>query len=1028
MGKVIKTVGTALTFVGLAVATVATAGAAGVGFAAVAAGAVSTAVGASIATIVTTLAVGGLALQTIGGAMQGGQRLEDSGANARGQAYVDPNALGAYVFGETAAPSVVVFEQNHGEEKELISTVFAHAWHEIEGFVSLHVDGEPVSFSGESAVGEYAGILSWKRKTGAPDQFAIHLPGTVWPGTARGAGMAHSAMVWNFKDQDKLTGGVPNRLVARVRGAMLYDPRLDSAVGGAGPQRFDNPATWTWNNGNAALVALRYMIGERAPDGKVIWGVGETLDDIDIDSVIAAANVADEIRDGKPRFRLGGFYPTSNDHESFFAQWEASTGGKVARIGGRRFIWLPHNDLAPVGTIEDRHILREAGISLRAGQEPEVLVNTARGRFIDPDELYQGAPYPEIEEPDALADDGRPRVLPLDFPWVQDVEIAERNARYAIRRSRYGRVWRFAMGWAGALYHPFAVVALNIRETVGETLLARVIDRQMSTAGVVILTLQEENPAIYDDTLPLGITPSTVPPPDRLDRLGTVTSRWGLVRERPVELTDGRVGKGLNPDGSVADGKTTNAALANDMRNHLAWLAERTREIEEEAQNLHRLVGEMQLEDWDNRERIRRELKVEADNLRAGYREEIIAATSAGSAIAGRLEVIETEINDPQTGLLALGMGQSALSTRVDNAEGAVAVNASDIVSLQSSLTLALDEIDANASAIGGLDTRVVNAEGIITVQAAQIASLSSDITSAEGDIAANASAVSSLDTRVASVEDDVTAQASALIGVNAATGGNVANARFGVEAATTPSDALARIALSVAAEGGGAKSEAGIFLDALSGGRGRIVVAADQFAIQAGVNSNYTPFMIEGGVVYIDKARIRDLEAENFRSNASVSIGGTGALDLISTQSGSFVNMPGMSGLTRVFDEDGVAMIFAQFGMYMSNSNQTGIIRLQNSGPNGTRFMNSGPFTYHTWDAGNRPRFINGLAVGQFSAGTHTFNFQWQRLSSGTLFCDYRRVVIAHFKRASFSGITGNSGSSGGGGGSGGGNWNQVP
>jgi hypothetical protein len=75
------------------------------------------------------------------------------GADARGTAFADPGAAGAFVFGETAAPMALVFEQNHGTDKEFVSDVFAHAWHEIDSYQSLHVDGELVTFSGDAATG-----------------------------------------------------------------------------------------------------------------------------------------------------------------------------------------------------------------------------------------------------------------------------------------------------------------------------------------------------------------------------------------------------------------------------------------------------------------------------------------------------------------------------------------------------------------------------------------------------------------------------------------------------------------------------------------------------------------------------------------------------------------------------------------------------------------------------------------------------------------------------------------------------------
>ncbi|WDI31587.1 hypothetical protein PUV54_00060 [Hyphococcus flavus] len=519
MGKVLKVVGTVLAVAGFVAATIATFG----GSAALAGvlGVTTT----TLSTITTAVTIGGAVAGALGAALTKGPKLEDIGANARGQAFVDPNALGGYAFGETAVPAAIIFEENYGDESELVANVAAHCWHEIDSYQSLHVDGELVSFSGDAATGDYAGVLTWKRKTGASGQTAISLPSTVWPSDAEGAGVAHSAFVWNFKDQDILTGGVPTRLTIRVRGALLYDPRLDTTAGGSGSHRYDDPSTWEYNDGNAALVLLRYVIGERAANGDIIWGVGEPQTDVDLASFIAAANVCDETRDGVPRYRLGGYFPTTNNHEAFFDQWEASTGGKVAIIGGKRFCWVPHDDLTSMDTITDADILRDGGVSHQAGPDPRQLINTVRGRYISAADLFQGAPYPEVEESALVSDDGGRRIQTIDYGWVQDIETCERLARYAIKRSRYGRLWTLAMGWKGVLYDPFTVVTLNISETDYEDQLARIIDKTVSIDGVSIVTFQEEDASIYDDTPALGTPPAKSTIPNRVDRIGTYTPR-----------------------------------------------------------------------------------------------------------------------------------------------------------------------------------------------------------------------------------------------------------------------------------------------------------------------------------------------------------------------------------------------------------------------------------------------------------------------------------------------------------------------
>src|SRR5690606_30741238 len=123
-----------------------------------------------------TLASIGIAGLSIGTSPSFNQSIDRTGANSRGQIFVDPNAMGVYCFGRTALPSAVVYEQLHGINEDRITNVMAHAWHEIEGYVSLAVDGEAVSFSGDNATGAWAGLVEWRRRTGAAGQTYITVP------------------------------------------------------------------------------------------------------------------------------------------------------------------------------------------------------------------------------------------------------------------------------------------------------------------------------------------------------------------------------------------------------------------------------------------------------------------------------------------------------------------------------------------------------------------------------------------------------------------------------------------------------------------------------------------------------------------------------------------------------------------------------------------------------------------------------------------------------------------------------------
>ena len=71
--------------------------------------------------------------------------------------------------------------------------------------------------------------------------------------------------------------GIPP-LTFSLRGAKLYDPRLDSTNGGSGGQRWDNPATWAFseNPAIATLTTCSASIGH----GELLLGMGVPAADV----------------------------------------------------------------------------------------------------------------------------------------------------------------------------------------------------------------------------------------------------------------------------------------------------------------------------------------------------------------------------------------------------------------------------------------------------------------------------------------------------------------------------------------------------------------------------------------------------------------------------------------------------------------------------------------------------------------------------------------------------------------------------
>lgn len=489
-----KVFGTVLSVVGIAALGVATFG-----------------VGSAIVT--AGLVAGGVVATQVGRGLLAAAAAADAKRSARVEnleTRVDPLADAIWCFGETAIPTQIVYAEVFGAEKEKALQILAGCFHPVDSFGDFFVEDEQVSFTGVEATGAWAGALERHTRLGGDIQSAISITGSSWPVDAEGKGLAHIGLLWkNMREHEKLQGRIPRRITQVVKGAPVYDPRQDSTAGGTGTQRADDQTTWEYGTGTApagsnwALVVLHYLLGWRQ-NGKLAYGRGADPADIDMASFIAAANVCDQTVDGIPRYHVGGAIRLDGDHARVVGELEATVGGKLAKVGGKYFIWAPHDDLVADWTIREDDLLRDAGVEFRDARPIEQLFNTAVGDYIDPADLYLPAPYPEVVEDAAVTDDEGERLLTYDTPHLTSAARAERVARQQVRRSRFGGRWTVGVGPEFLNAQVFDIVDLSVQETNNVSVLTRIVGKVVSLTGAVILTVEEEDAAIYDFSLPLG--------------------------------------------------------------------------------------------------------------------------------------------------------------------------------------------------------------------------------------------------------------------------------------------------------------------------------------------------------------------------------------------------------------------------------------------------------------------------------------------------------------------------------------------
>ncbi|MBM6577108.1 hypothetical protein KCP91_12065 [Microvirga sp. SRT01] len=528
MSKVLKVVA----IVAIAVAVVVFAPAIGAALASVAGSLGVTITGAAIASAFTTMAI--TAALTAGASLfRKAPSMSNSMAD-RLRASVNPTAPRKIVFGLTAAGADVPFVETYGKKKDRSAQIIVLASHKINRVVGYYVEND-LTWSG-SLIRHADGIENMRFVTQGANNGFSYGTGNYWKPTAKFTGCAYMALTWKLSN-DAWPGGLPSETRTIVEGCPVYDPRLDSSTGGSGPHRIDDQSTWTWKNGsveigrNPALCLLTYLTGYKIA-GQTVWGMGIPASSIDLDNFRYYANVCEErvalLGGGTvQRYHCDAIYSTADAHETVIGGITAAMGStKLVDVGGAYTLVGGVDDTAgpKVSLTADDLVGPPGGASPYVWNPAPAArdrFNIIRGRFADPDNLYQLSDWgdPIIQPPLA---DGVPRTMNLDLGAVSRPETCQRIAKQFLLRE-YLTPGKFSATFSPKAFaaNVGSLVTLTIPKEGWNAKLFRVESQAETHDMWFQMTLREESAAVYawdreEKPLPPSIRPEGYDPADTL--------------------------------------------------------------------------------------------------------------------------------------------------------------------------------------------------------------------------------------------------------------------------------------------------------------------------------------------------------------------------------------------------------------------------------------------------------------------------------------------------------------------------------
>jgi hypothetical protein len=370
----------------------------------------------------------------------------------------------------------------------------------------------------EGAQPHRAWIKTYDGTQTAADPKMVELYGTdpdrPWTADHKLTGIPYALPTYNY-DRKTFQRGVPAWRFEML-GPPMYDPRLDSSVGGTGPQRWDTPSTWAQTE-NLVVLIYNVMRGITLPGG-AIWGGGCEAEDLPIANWAAGMNACDADLDGRPKYRGGIEVKFTEPPKDYVAELLAGCAGQMVELGG---VWRIQVDAPATAVISVTD--EDMSVSHSAQKDPfpglESTFNAITVVHPDPDNLWNAKPAETFLFPEWEAEDGTRRVFDLRLPAVpytpQGKQIANMMAKDNRRFRRHKRVLPpdcffieplQTLSWTSA-EHSYAGKLFEIAEAAYDPFTFN-----------VHISMRERDPADFDPDLSLEVG-SPIPPTAPIPRV-----------------------------------------------------------------------------------------------------------------------------------------------------------------------------------------------------------------------------------------------------------------------------------------------------------------------------------------------------------------------------------------------------------------------------------------------------------------------------------------------------------------------------
>jgi hypothetical protein len=314
------------------------------------------------------------------------------------------------------------------------------------------------------------------------------------------------------ENADKFPNGV-NDIKFKIKGKKLYDPRLDTTMGGSGSHRLNDNTTWQWSD-NSILCSYDWAMnhGYRPLPARRI----------PFDFVALTANYCDELATytdsfGNPqtekRFTCNGVLNNALRPGDGLKYLLSTMGANIYRPNGRLYI-KPAMYAGPANvTLSPADFVDQP--TYQPHRPERERCNLVRGEYVAPELKYQQTDCPVVENQtlQGPTKDGAILEANLQLLMTNSSTMAQRLCNLYLQRNRAGFIGEVALRGVRLDVVPGSVVQFDDPAT-GISREFIVQNYRFDIAGQqTLIALEEESPNIYPDdftaveiTLPANTT------------------------------------------------------------------------------------------------------------------------------------------------------------------------------------------------------------------------------------------------------------------------------------------------------------------------------------------------------------------------------------------------------------------------------------------------------------------------------------------------------------------------------------------